>query len=261
MRFPPSCSIAGNIGGPPPLSCLGWILGSMRGPGRSCLTVYQPSRRSSQCRHAPGRYGSRSDGGERTSIDGDHRAGHVAGSRREQEGCHASEFLRGACLRSEFNGLSWPAALSSTAREVETPLVRRCGRSGSRRERPPRTSCATAGLDVHDGAGWRAADADQCTVETPEVLQCRLHEHVRRHRIGVVARYADRAINTAQAFGCSSRVRRGQPGYDYMRSLGDPAPSQWRSRALRFRPSADRRGCARLDPCCAPACFARNVFG
>jgi hypothetical protein len=52
-------------------------------------------------------------------------------------------------------------------------------------------------------------------------LQGRLHEHVRRHWIRVVAAYADRAIKTAQAFGCSSRVRLGQPGYDYMRSLGD----------------------------------------
>jgi hypothetical protein len=75
-------------------------------------------------------------------------------------------------------------------------------------------------IDVHDGTGWRPADADQCTVEAPEVMQCRLHEHVRRHRIRVVARYADRAINTAQALGCSSRVKRGQPGYD-PRSLGD----------------------------------------
>lgn len=74
--------------GPRAAGCRNSVAATVRRPDAAATS-------SPPLRPVPGRYGSRSDGGERTSIDGDHRAGHVTGSRGEQEGCHASEFLRG----------------------------------------------------------------------------------------------------------------------------------------------------------------------
>src|SRR6478735_8043810 len=198
----------------------------MRGPGRSCLTVYQPSRSSSRRRHAPGRYGSPSDRGERTSIDGDHRAGHVAGSRGEQEGCHTSELLRGSApakrvqrlvvaSRAQLGGArggnpcghesvdsdtAWAELIGQRLGNHAESGAKAIGYRHPREGRPDRCreyerdgsvmfdrSSDGAGdpdraekdrleraaplpvIDVHDGTRWRPADADQCTVEAPEV--------------------------------------------------------------------------------------------